>query len=470
MDSKDFRKHAHDMVDWMADYMEGGVRDYPVKPDVEPGAVKAMLQSDAPIEGEDFAAIFKDFTEIAVPNITHWQHPRFFGYFPANGSPPSLLAEMLTATLGVNAMMWETSPAATEMEERVMGWLRDICGLPSTWQGVIQDTASGATLCALLAAREKASNWASNQAGMQAQPLMTVYCNGEAHSSVEKAMKIIGLGADALRRVPVDELQSMIPEALEAMVEEDIAAGHRPIAVVATVGTTGTGASDPLDEIGEVAAAHDLYYHVDAAWAGSAMICPEFRHLIKGLEVADSYVFNPHKWLMTNFDCSAHYMKEPELLTRSLSILPEYLKTKDGDAVNNYRDWGVPLGRRFRALKLWFVIRSYGVSGLQAIVRNHVAWGEELASVVAADDDFALMTGPNLSLITFAYAPASMDADAAEIATKALVEKVNKDGFTYITRTILDGRSVIRFPIGQTNCARADVMDSWARIKALATS
>jgi len=350
-----------------------------------------------------------------------------------------------------------------------MEWLRDICGLPSGWQGVIQDTASGATLCALLAARERASNWQSNQAGMQAQPLMTVYCNGEAHSSVEKAIKIIGLGADALRHVPVDAYQAMDPKALKDMVEADIAAGHKPIAVVATVGTTGTGASDPLPEIGAVAAAHGLYYHVDAAWAGSAMICPEFRYLIKGLEAADSYVFNPHKWLMTNFDCSAHFMKEPELLTRSLSILPEYLKTKDGDAVNNYRDWGVPLGRRFRALKLWFVIRSYGVSGLQTIVRNHVAWGEELAGIVAADNDFELVTGPNLSLITFAYAPKGMREDAAEAATKALVETVNKDGFTYITRTILDGRSVIRFPIGQTNCTRSDVMDSFARIKALAT-
>ena len=468
MDSKEFRKQAHILVDWMADYMDGGVRDYPVKTKAKLGDVRAMLPDAPPMDGEEFSKIFDDFKSIVVPNLTHWQNPRFFGYFPTGGSAPSVLAEMLASSLGVNAMMWETSPAATEMEQQVLGWLRDMCGLPATWQGVIQDTASAATLCALLTAREKAVDWASNRKGLQKQASMTVYCNAEAHSSVEKAMKIIGLGAENLKHVPILDDRSMDPTALAEMIAVDKANNLLPIAIVATVGATGTGASDHLGPIGEVAKEHGLFFHVDAAWAGSAMICPEFRGMIAGLEQADSYVFNPHKWLLTNFDCSAYFVKDPDMLIRTLAILPEYLKNNEGSDVVNYRDWGIPLGRSFRALKLWFVIRSYGVAGLQKIIRNHVAWGVELAKIIDKDPDFTLVTGPHLSMNTFAYTPKGMDKKAADIATKALVETINNDGFTYVTRTVVDGRSVIRLPIGPTATTRKDVMDSWQRIKDLA--
>lgn len=462
MDIKDFRKNAHDMVDWMADYMEGGVRDYPVRPVVSPGEIRAKLPASAPENGESFGAIFKDFEDIAVPGLTHWQHPRFFGYFPANSSPPSVLAEMLTAALGVNVMMWETSPAATEIEEQMLVWLREMSGLPADWQGVIQDTASTATLCAVLTAREKATGWTGNSEGLKDQPQLTYYTSAESHSSVMKAIRIAGIGDEALRSVPLGDDLAMDAVALKGMIADDILAGRKPAGIIATVGTTSTGACDPLRAIGEIANAHNIHLHVDSAWAGSAMICPEFRTMIGGLELADSFVSNPHKWLMTNFDCSVYYVKDAESLKRTFSIMPAYLKTKETGTVTDYRDWGIPLGRRFRALKLWFVMRSYGVSGLQEIIRNHIAWAAKLAETIKQDSDFEIVTGPNLSLICFRVV--SQDVEQSDALTEKLVQIVNDDGYTYLTRTIVKGRPAIRIQIGQTQVTWQDVQEAWEHI------
>ena len=371
MDNEEFRTHAHAFVDWMADYLSN-VESYPVRAQVEPGEIAARLPESAPEKGESMDAIFEDFEGVVVPGITHWQHPSFFAYFPANSSPPSVLAEMLTATLGAQCMLWQTSPAATEMETRVLDWLRQMIGLPEGFTGVIQDTASAATLCALLTARERRSHWRTNESGLAGGETYTAYCSAEAHSSVEKAVRIAGLGARNLRKIAVDERFAMRADALHQAIRADLESGRTPLFTVATLGTTGSSGFDPLNRVGEVCVGHGIWLHVDAAWAGSALVLPEQRWMIEGIEHADSFVFNPHKWLFTNFDCSAYFVRDPGALVRTFEILPEYLRTPEAGRVIDYRDWGIPLGRRFRALKLWFVLRSYGVEGLVARIQAHI--------------------------------------------------------------------------------------------------
>ncbi|OLD28521.1 MAG: aspartate aminotransferase family protein, partial [Candidatus Rokubacteria bacterium 13_1_40CM_2_70_45] len=364
MDTEDFRRHAHAFVDWMTDYL-AGIERYPVRAQVKPGEVAARLGLAPPERGEPMEKIFADFTSVVLPGITHWQHPSFFAYFPANSSPPSVLAEMLTATLGAQCMLWQTSPAATELETRVLDWLRQMVGLPDGFTGVIQDSASSAILCALLTARERATGWRANDEGVAAVGPLRVYCSTETHSATEKGAKIAGLGKRNVRKIAVDDRFAMRPDALDAAIREDRAAGATPMCVVASLGTTGVGAMDPLRPIGEACRRHGVWLHVDAAWAGSALILSEHRGLLDGVEHVDSFVFNPHKWLFTNFDCSAHYVRDPDALVRTLEILPAFLKTRERGHVIDYRDWSVQLGRRFRALKLWFVIRSYGVAELR---------------------------------------------------------------------------------------------------------
>jgi aromatic-L-amino-acid decarboxylase len=359
VDNQEFREQAHAFVDWMADYLDQ-VEHYPVRAQVAPGEIAAKLPAAPPPEAEPMERIFGDFRELIVPGMTHWQHPNFFAFFPGNSSPPSVLAEMLTATLGAQCMIWQTSPAATELETRVLDWLRQMTGLPEGMVGVIQDSASTATLCAIASARERATDFRANELGLGAVEGLTVYCSEEAHSSVEKDVKIAGLGRESLRLIACDAAFAMKPEALEAAIEADLAAGLKPTCVVATLGTTGVGGFDPLGPLGEICRRHGLWLHVDAAWAGSALILEQERWMIEGVEGVDSFVLNPHKWLFTNFDCSAYFVRDPAALTRSFEILPEYLKSAEDDRVINYRDWGVPLGRRFRALKLWFVIRACG--------------------------------------------------------------------------------------------------------------
>jgi aromatic-L-amino-acid decarboxylase len=464
MDLDEFRSQAHRLVDWMADYL-ASVERYPVRAQVEPGEIAGQLPAMPPEAGEPLERIFADFERILLPGMTHWQHPSFFAYFPANSSPPSVLAEMLTATLAAQCMLWQTSPAATELETRVLDWLRQMIGLPEGFAGVIQDSASSATLCAVLVARERATAWQANEQGLSGGPALRFYASEEAHSSVEKAIRIAGLGRQSLRPIATDADFAMRPDALHAAIGADLANGLQPAGVIATLGTTGVGAIDPLRPIGEICRQHGLYLHVDAAWAGSALLLEEQRRMILGIEAVDSFVFNPHKWLFTNFDCSAHFVRDPAALIRTLSVLPAYLVSREGGAVIDYRDWGVPLGRRFRALKLWFVIRSYGALRLQAMLRDHIAWTADLASWIDGEPDFELTSPPSLALLSFRYRPPGVeDPEHLDRLNERLLQALNDGGRLYLTQNRLRGRYVIRFTIGQLYTRRAHVERAWQLI------
>ncbi|MDH7512094.1 MAG: pyridoxal-dependent decarboxylase [Clostridiales bacterium] len=461
MDKETFRKFGYKFVDWVADYFEE-VEKYPVCSAVKPGEIKDRLPSSPPLHAERMDTIFDDFDKIITPGITHWQHPSWFAYFPANNSPASVLAEILTAGVGAQCMSWQTSPAAAELEEVVMGWLRQMLGLPDGLTGVIQDTASTATLCALLTARERVTGFKSNQGGLR-EPLV-VYSSDQTHSSIEKGVKIAGFGRENLRLVPTDEAYAMIPDKLEEAVRQDKKRGLKPACVVATLGTTSSTAIDPLADIGRICGKHGLWLHVDAAFAGSAAILPEMRWMLEGAEFMDSFVFNPHKWLFTNFDCSAYFVKDPAALIRTFEIHPEYLKTGHDSQVKNYRDWGIQLGRRFRALKLWFVIRSYGVEGLRAILREHLRLAKLFKSWVEEDERFELMAPVPLSLVCFRLNDGRGEAGLDEM-NKQLLEKINASGAVYLTHTSLRGRYVLRLAIGQRTTQERHVHAAWELIK-----
>lgn len=464
MQNTEFRKYAHQLVDWMADYLQN-IETQTVVPATQPNEVYKQLPNAAPQKGENFDTIFADFKQLIVPNMTHWQHPLFCAYFPANSSSPSILAEMLTATLAAQCMVWQTSPAAAELEEMMMRWLADLCALPPSWHGVIQDTASTATLCALLTAREKATDFAVNQQGFENQPLMAVYCSTETHSSIDKAIKIAGLGKKYLRKIAVNQDFAMQTTALETAILADLAAGIKPICVVANIGTTSSTAIDNVQEIAQICNRYQIWLHVDAAYAGTVALLPEKRYLFAGLELADSYVFNPHKWMLTNFDCTAYYVKDKASLIRTFEILPEYLKTQNDSQVNNYRDWGVQLGRRFRALKLWFVMRSYGVEGLQQYIRNHLQLTKELETKMRERSDFEILAPISLNLICFRYKPAGLTDEAElEKLNAALMQRINATGKAFLTHTKLNGKYVIRVVIGQSNVEQRHVEELWALI------
>ena len=465
MQADEFRRHAHELVDWMADYLDG-VSKLPVTPGVEPGDIARRLPSSPPEQGEPFGQLFADFQSIVLPGMTHWNHPGWFAYFPGNNSPPSILAEMLTATLGAQCMSWATSPAATELEQVTMDWLRQMLGLPETFVGVIQDTASTATLVALLSARERSSGYASGEQGMADVGRLTVYASAQTHSSVIKGVRLAGYGLDQLRLIPVDAAYAMRPEALAHAVSEDLASGLRPACVVATIGTTSSTAVDPLPAIGEVCRRHGIWLHVDAAYAGTAAIVPELRHYFDGLEQADSLVFNPHKWMLVNFDCSAYYVRDRQALLRTFSITPEYLRTAQDQQVVNFRDWGIQLGRRFRALKVWFVLRSYGVEGLRAMVRDHVALAQELAERIRRSSNFELMAPVPFGLVCFRFHPSSArDPLVLDQLNRELLRRVNASGRVHLTHTELDGRFVIRMVIGQRLTTRQHVDEAWELIR-----
>lgn len=465
MDPEEFRRHAHAAVDWISDY-RATIEQRPVRAQVEPGAIEARLAAAAPELPQSLATILDDFERIVMPGITHWQHPRFFAYFPANASPPSVLAEILTAGIAAQCMLWQTSPAATELESRVLDWVRQAIGLPEGFAGVIQDSASTATLAALVAARERALDGAGNRDGLAQHRPVTVYATAEAHSSIEKACRIAGIGSGALRRVATDDHGRMRADDLAVQVANDRAGELHPAAVVACLGSTGIGAVDPLAEIAAVCRSEALYLHVDAAWAGSALLLEEQRWMSAGVEHADSFVFNPHKWLGVQFDCAAHFVRRPGLLTAALGIQPSYLTSSETGRVIDYRDWSIPLGRRFRALKLWFTLRAYGLEALREMLRNHIAWTSELASWIAAEPDFELATTPSLALLTFRHVPAGVaDLDAHNCD---LVERVNADGFLYLTPHTHRGRAVVRWSIGAQTTERRHVADAWARVRDLA--
>ena len=468
MDTEEFRAHAHAMVDWMADYLDR-IEQRRVTPALAPGEIYAALPPQAPENAEPFEQIFRDFESVILPGMTHWQHPSFFAFFPANSSPPSVLAEMLTATMGAQCMNWATSPAATELEERVMEWLRDMTGLPPEFTGVIQDTASTATLCAVLTARERVTGFRVNSDGFPPGERFTVYCSSEAHSSVEKAVKIAGIGRSGLRKIPVDDRGAMLPDLLTQAVTDDLARGRTPLCVVAAIGTTGSTAIDPLAAIGEICRSFRIYLHVDAAYAGSALILPELRWMIEGIECADSFVFNPHKWLFTNFDCSAYFVRDSRELVRTFEILPEYLKTSEPAPVNNYRDWGIPLGRRFRALKLWFVIRTYGVSGLRDAVRRHIALAADVARAIAAAPDFELLAPVPLAAVCFRYRPEGVDnAEELNVLNASLLDTLNRTGKLYLSHTKLRGAYALRLVTSQTAVESRHVDRAWELIAATA--
>jgi aromatic-L-amino-acid decarboxylase len=463
MSTEEFRRHGHATVDWIADYLDR-VDSLPVASTLPPGDIRSRLPVAAPERGEPFADMLRDMETILMPGITHWQSPRFFGFFPANNSGPSILGELLSAGLGVQGMLWATSPACTELESHVLDWMVDMLELPGHFKssgsggGVIQDSASSAVLCALLAARERSSGLSANRRGCDGR--LVAYTSTQAHSSVEKAVRIAGLGSEQLRQIEVDARFAMRPELLAAQIAQDRAAGLIPCFVSATVGTTSSNALDPLARVGAISRAERLWFHVDAAMSGTAAVCPEFRHIHEGLELADSYAFNPHKWMFTNFDCDCFYVADRAALIRALSILPEYLRNQatESGAVIDYRDWQVPLGRRFRALKLWFVIRHYGVAGLQHHIRRHVELAQLFAKWIAESEQFELAAPVPLNLICFR-------CKSGDDASRELLEILNRTGRVYLTHTILGGRFTLRFCVGQTRTEYEHVAEAWRLIR-----
>ncbi len=461
MDNESFRAHGHAFIDWLADYFEH-IESYPVKSGVAPGEILSQLPLSAPEQAESMENIFTDFRQLIMPGITHWQHPGWFAYFPANNSPESVLAELLTAGLGAQCMIWQTSPAAAELEERMMEWLRQMLGLPEQMEGVIQDTASTATLCALLSAREKATDFKANARG-GLLPL-TVYASTETHSSIEKGVKIAGYGRDKLRLVETDHRFAMSPQALEEAIDADLAAGLRPACVIATLGTTSSMAMDPVDLIGDICQRHGIWLHVDAAFAGTAAVAAEHRWFMKGVEKADSFVFNPHKWMLINFDCSAYFVRDAATLVKTFSVQPEYLKTAADNQVKNYRDWGIQLGRRFRALKLWFVLRSYGVEGIRRMVNHHIGLARQFADWVEADRDFQLMAPRQLSLVCFRYKPEGIAGEKVNALNRRLLDKVNASSEVFLTHTSLKGNYSLRLSVGQRTTRLEHVQKAWQLI------
>lgn len=470
MTPDEFRANGRKVVDWIADYYTR-IESFPVLSQVSPGAVRGALPADPPERGEPFDALLRDLDEIVLPGITHWQHPSFFGYFPANASGPAILGDLLASGLGVQGMLWATSPAATELETHVLDWLATLFDLPERFRstddggGVIQHSASDAVLVALVAALHRVSAGATEHGGVR-DGRYTVYTSEQTHSSVEKACRIAGLGSTALRKIPIDPATlAARPSVLRERIEADVAAGVTPTLVVASIGATGTGAIDPVREMAEIAARHGAWLHVDAAWAGVAAVAPEFRWLNDGVGLADSYCTNPHKWLLTSFDCTAFWVADRAALVRALSILPEYLRNPatESGAVIDYRDWQVPLGRRFRALKLWAVIRWYGAEGLREHIRHHVGLAQEFAEWVHADDRFEIVAPHRLSLVTFRLR-------AGDEATRALMESVNSSGGMYLTHTLVDGAAALRMAIGAVLTERRHVEAAWQRLQSAASA
>jgi aromatic-L-amino-acid decarboxylase len=463
MTPEQFRRYGHAVIDWIADY-HAKIESFPVLSRVQPGQIRASLPPTPPEQGQRFDALLADIDKLILPGVTHWQSPNFFAYFPCNASGTAILGDLLSSGLGVQGMLWATSPACTELETHVLDWLVSMLGLPesflstSTGGGVIHDTASSASLCALLAGRERATHYDSNAKGCNGK--LVAYCSTQTHSSVEKAAKIAGLGAESLHAIPVDENFAMRPDALAHQIAQDDAAGLTPCFVCATVGTTSSHAIDPVRDIGRICHEQGIWLHVDAAMSGTAALCPEFRHIHRGLEFADSYCFNPHKWMFTNFDCDCFYVADRKALIQTLSILPEYLRNQatESGAVIDYRDWQIPLGRRFRSLKLWFVIRHYGVEGLRHHVRQHVTLAQQFAQWVKQDTRFELAAPVPLNLVCFRH-------KAGDHANQTIMDRLNRSGDLYLTHTKLNDRITLRLCVGQTNTEHRHVERAWQRIQ-----
>ncbi|MFN8505660.1 pyridoxal phosphate-dependent decarboxylase family protein [Kouleothrix sp.] len=465
MTPEEFRRIGHQLIDWVADY-RASVAELPVMSRAEPGEVRDQLPAAPPEQAEPFEHIFRDLDQIIVPGLSHWQHPNFHGYFPANSDLAAVLGDYLSTGLGVLGLSWQSSPALSELEEVVADWMRQMVGLSGAWSGVIQDTASACTLLALLCARERSSGYSLARGGLQAEerPLV-VYASGQSHSSVEKAALLAGYGRANLRLVATDERYAMRPDALAAAIEDDLAHGRVPCAVVATTGTTTTTALDPIEPIAALARQHGLWLHVDAAMAGSAMILPECRWMWQGVEGADSIVLNTHKWLGVSFDCSLYYVRDPQHLVRVMSTNPSYLQSTVDDRVKNLRDWGIPLGRRFRALKLWCLVREQGVAGLQARLRRDMANAQWLAEQVAGAPGWRVLAPLTLQTLCLRHEPAGLQGEALDRHTLAWAERVNRSGGAYITPATLDGRWMVRVSIGSIGTEREHVAALWALLR-----
>jgi aromatic-L-amino-acid/L-tryptophan decarboxylase len=465
MTPEEFRTIGHRIVDYIADYRTT-VAARPVMARTSPGEVRAALPADPPVEPESFEAILSDLDRILMPALSHWQSPRFFGYFPSNAELSSVLGDYVSTGLGVLGLNWQASPALTELEEVATDWMRRATGLSGAWSGVIQDTASTSTLVALICARERATGFSFARGGLQgeAAPLV-VYTTPHSHSSVDKGALLAGFGRENIRRVATDASFGMNPESLEEAVKADLAAGRKPCAVVATVGTTATTALDPIAKIAGVAARYNLWLHVDSAMAGSAMILPECRWMWDGIEGADSLVLNPHKWLGVVFDCSLYYVRDPEQLVRVMSTSPSYLRTAADEQVKNLRDWGLPLGRRMRALKLWFLLREQGIRGLQERLRRDIDNARWLAGAGSAEPDWKVLAPVLLQTICLRHEPKGLDGEALDRHTRAWVDRVNQSGAAYLTPAILEGRWMVRISIGSLNTQREHVVSLWEQMK-----
>jgi aromatic-L-amino-acid decarboxylase len=473
MDPEAFRRYGHQAIDWIADYL-AHVEDYPVLSRVEPGEIKSRLPEAPPENPEPMERILADFDTIIMPGITHWNHPAFLAYFAITGSGPGILGELLSAALNVNGMLWKTSPAATELEEVVLDWLRQMLGLPSGFYGVIMDTASMSSLVAIAAARERIPGLKARQEGLSGRPgvpRLRLYTSEQAHSSIEKGAITLGIGQRGVRKIPVDDAFRMDPQALARAIEEERADGWLPFCVIATVGTTSTTSIDPVPEIAEICRQHDLWLHVDGAYGGMAAIVPDFRHVLAGCEHADSFVVNPHKWLFTPIDCSAFYVKRPDILRQAFSLVPEYLRTGE-EAVTNYMDWGVQLGRRFRALKLWMVIRYFGHRGLAACIQEHIRLGQQVAQWVDEHPDFERMAPTPFSTVCFRARPRHLGGDDSpesqaylDELNASLLEAVNTTGLAYLSHTKLRGRYTLRMAIGNLRTTEAHVRRAWELIQ-----
>ena len=462
MNSDEFRKAGYRIIDWVADY-RAGLASRPVMAQTQPGEIKAALPAQPPQHPEAFDAILDDLDRIVAPGITNWQHPRFFGYFPSSGALSSVLGDYVSTGLAVVGLAWQSSPALTEVEEVTTDWLRQMLGLSAAWSGVINDTASTSTLVALLCARERTSNYSLGGGGLQAESAaLTVYTSAHSHSSVEKAAVLAGFGKRNVRVVPHDSVNAMRPESLEQMIKEDLAAGHKPCAIVATCGSTTTTAFDPLRAIAGVAQAHGVWLHVDAAMAGSGMILPECRPMWDGIEGADSLVVNPHKWLGAVFDCSLYFVRDPEHLVRVMSTNPSYLQSSADGRVKNYRDWGLPLGRRFRALKLWFLIREQGVEGLQVRLRRDMANAQWLEAQVRNEEGWKVLAPVVLQTVCVRHEPAGLSGEALDKYTLEWAARLNASGEAYVTPAVLDGRWMVRVSIGAELTEREHVEQLWS--------
>jgi len=458
-----FREEGKKIIDWIADYYEN-IEQFPVLSQVTPGQVFHSIPENPPLKGEGMDDMMRDIDEKIMPGVTHWQSPNFYAYFPSNTSFPSILGDLVSSGLGVQGMIWATSPAATELETRVLDWLAEMMGMPEKFKstsaggGVIQDTASTSALTAIIAARERATKFESNQIGVRQK--LVAYISTQTHSSLEKAIKMAGIGRENLRLIDVDETFAMRPELLEEQIQKDKKAGLLPFFICGALGTTSSNAMDPLRKIGEIAQKESCWFHIDAAMSGTAMLCPEFRHFMDGVELADSYVFNPHKWMFTNFDCDVFWVANRNELIHTFSILPEYLKNKatESGAVFDYRDWHVQLGRRFRALKLWFVIRHYGVEGLQYHVRKHVELSQMFTKWLKESKDFELLVEPPLNLICFRH-------KNGDDFNMKLMNSINETGKIFFTHTKLNNQIVLRMSIGQTNTEEEHVRNAWEIIQ-----